>query len=81
MVKSPEIERSLSRLIPDQQRADAAVAGLEWALAWDPIKWGRQVTEIVWSVAMIDAFAIPLVVLYTFDDSKVLLLDILPDPT
>jgi hypothetical protein len=79
-VHQPEFVAKLRLLLPDFERADEFVRGVEWILCRDPHSGTEIGRTNVWFLPAADIFPQPLSIFYTFSQTEVFLLDVVSLP-
>ena len=76
VVRGEYFERALAVIEPDACRSDEFLDGVEWELCRNPRK-GLQMTGSIWKIDTYPYSTVtPMTAYYTFDDDRVLLVDI-----
>ena len=76
VIREPEFEEQLERLIPNAEDADDFTLGAECVLSIDPTA-GRQASEWVWILPMFPVGGLRVNLYYSFDDTTVYFLGII----
>ena len=83
VIYEPRFDQQLRQLLPNFERTDQFVSGVEWVLARDPQVGTRIANTDVWFIPAVDIFPQALVIFYTFSKTKVYLMHlgvVDPDP-
>jgi hypothetical protein len=76
IIREPEFEEQLQRLIPSAEEADDSTLGAECVLSIDPLV-GSQASESVWVLPMFPVRGSEVNLYYSFDDLNVYFLGII----